>query len=276
MPRKLIPSFLILLLFFTTQNYAQTLLSAEDCIDKKESIEQDHCLLLKIEDALLDYLNIHIEELNLKETTIFTVYTQFKVVDDGTIDFSFISSSNRSIEKVTKAFLKGIEIQEKNADLISSEVYTFKSFTLENGTLESKPTTLKLRKELVNTFNLTELGVLPRFKGCRGKDSNKLRKCLGKKISEIISKNFDTSIGDKTNLPEGIHRIFVKFIISKRGLIENIQVQAPNSSLEEETIRVMKLIPKIKPGELDGNPVSVFYSLPITFKIDDDDIKKRG
>lgn len=269
-----LPFSLILFFFFSTQNYAQTLLSVEGCTDKKETIEQNHCLLLKIEEAHLNYLNAHLEELNLKETTIFTVYTQFKITDDGKIEFSSISSSKRSIEKVTKDFLKSIEIQEKSTGLISSEVYTFKSFLLENGVLESDPITLKLRKELGNTFNLTELGVLPRFKGCRGKDSNKLRKCLSKKITEIIAKNFNTSIGEKTNLSEGIHRIFVKFIISKRGLVENIQVQAPHPLLEEEAIRVMNLIPKIKPGELDGKPVSVFYNLPITFKIEND--KKRG
>lgn len=272
----LLPFSFIFLFFFSTQNYAQTLLSTEGCTDKEETIEQNHCLLLKIEEAHLNYLNAHLEELNLKETTIFTVYTQFKITGDGRIEFSSISSSKRSIEKVTKAFLKSIEIQEKNTGLVSSEVYTFKSFKLENGTLESDPITLKLRKELVNTFNLTELGTLPRFKGCRGKDSNKLRKCLGKKITEIIAKNFDTTVGDRTNLPDGIHRIFVKFIISKRGFVENIQVEAPHPLLKEEAIRVMKLIPEIKPGELDGKPVSVFYNLPITFKIENDDTKKRG
>lgn len=277
MKRLLHPFFLILLFFFSTQNDAQTLLSTGDCTDKKEVIEKDHCLLLKIEDALLDYLNTHLAELNLKKTTVFTLFTEFKLLDNGTIDFSVISSSNRSIEKVAKTFLKSVEVQEKNTGLVSTEIYTSKTFLLENGILESDPIDLESRKNFLNTYELTELGVLPRFKGCKGKDSNKLRKCLSKKITEIIAKNFDTSIGDKANLPDGIHRIFVKFIISNKGIVENIDIHAPHSLLEDEARRVMNLIPKIKPGELNDKPVSVNYSLPITFRIEPDkEKKKRG
>ena len=275
MRHLLIPFFLILS-FLPLQNYAQTSLSTEGCTDKKEQIEQEHCLLLKIEEALLDYFNTHLDALHLKQTTIFTLRTKFKLLDNGTIDFSNISSSNRSIEKVAKTFLKGIKIQEENSGLIPTTIYGSKTFLLENGKLESDPITLKSRKAFSQTYELTELGILPRFKSCKGKNSEKLRKCLSKKFSEIIGQNFDMSIAEKANLPEGIHRIFVKFTISKEGIVENIDVQAPHPQLENEAIRVMNLIPKMKPGELNGTPVAVLYALPISFKIEPDKKKKGG
>ncbi len=63
-------------------------------------------------------------------------------------------------------------------------------------------------------------------------------------------------------------RVLLRFVVSKTGNIENIQVlRSPDPSLEQEAIRVVKSMPKWVPGEKNGENVSVYFTLPITFRL---------
>ena len=63
-------------------------------------------------------------------------------------------------------------------------------------------------------------------------------------------------------------KVIIKFIVSKDGSITNIEViSSPHEILSNEAIRVIKLMPKWKPGILKGKPVNVQYTLPINFKL---------
>lgn len=69
-------------------------------------------------------------------------------------------------------------------------------------------------------------------------------------------------------LSPGRKRIFVLFKIDKDGSVTSINARAPHPRLEEEAIRVIKLLPQMKPGKDRGKPVRVGYTLPITFNVD--------
>ncbi|WP_186434748.1 M56 family metallopeptidase [Dokdonia sp. Hel_I_53] len=108
---------------------------------------------------------------------------------------------------------------------------------------------------------------VPVFPGCEGLSSNAERKqCMSSKISESIGSNFDTSIGKKLGL-SGVTRIFATFKIDKNGYISGLRTRSPHPSLDLEAERVISMIPKMEPGKQNGEPVSVLYSLPITFAI---------
>lgn len=64
-------------------------------------------------------------------------------------------------------------------------------------------------------------------------------------------------------------RVNVQMIIRKDGTISNAKVvgKAPNKDLADEALRVVSSLPKWKPGKLDGNPVNVYYTIPIHFKL---------
>ena len=63
-------------------------------------------------------------------------------------------------------------------------------------------------------------------------------------------------------------RILVKFIVSKSGKVENAQiVRGLDPSIDKEGLRVVSSLPDFIPGELKGEKVSVYYVLPITFKL---------
>lgn len=48
----------------------------------------------------------------------------------------------------------------------------------------------------------------------------------------------------------------------------NIKSRAPHPKIEEEVIRVMKLLPKVIPGEEDGKVVTVAYIIPFTMFVE--------
>lgn len=94
------------------------------------------------------------------------------------------------------------------------------------------------------------------------------KKCVSEEIKQFVNKNFDIKIAEKYGLT-GINRVYVRFTIDNKGNIVDIAARAPISSLEKEAIRVIKLLPKMTPGEHKGEKVNVLYSLPIVFNIEE-------
>ena len=63
-------------------------------------------------------------------------------------------------------------------------------------------------------------------------------------------------------------RVFVSFVVEKDGSVSNIKVlRGVCKSIDEEASRVVRAMPKWKPGMKDGKPVRVSFQLPITFKL---------
>jgi len=63
-----------------------------------------------------------------------------------------------------------------------------------------------------------------------------------------------------------MQRISVIFKIDKNGNVIDIRARAPHPRLVKEAIRVLNMLPKMKPGIQRGKPVVVPYSLPINFQ----------
>ena len=63
-------------------------------------------------------------------------------------------------------------------------------------------------------------------------------------------------------------KVVVEFLIKEDGSIADISVkQGINPELDAEAMRVVSIMPKWKPGEQRGNPVSVRYEMPIVFSL---------
>jgi bla regulator protein blaR1 len=108
---------------------------------------------------------------------------------------------------------------------------------------------------------------VPVFPGCEG-TKGELRLCLQEKITAHVSTNFNVNLAKNLGLSSGVKRIFVVFKIDKEGNITGVVARAPHKALQEEAIRVIKLLPKMFPGKQKGKHVGVKYSLPIAFKVE--------
>ena len=64
-------------------------------------------------------------------------------------------------------------------------------------------------------------------------------------------------------------RAVCQFIVNRDGSITDVEVvkSAGDPSLDKEAVRVMKLMPKWKPGMQNGKTVRVKYSLPVSFRL---------
>lgn len=65
-------------------------------------------------------------------------------------------------------------------------------------------------------------------------------------------------------------RVFVQFVIEKDGSVSNVKVlRSIGGGCDEEAVRVVKGMPKWKPGMQKGKAVRVHYNLPLNFKLDE-------
>ena len=63
-------------------------------------------------------------------------------------------------------------------------------------------------------------------------------------------------------------RVLVGFIVEKDGSITETEVvKGIGGGCDEEAVRVVKAMPKWKPGKQKGKPVRVHFMLPIIFKL---------
>jgi TonB family protein len=63
-------------------------------------------------------------------------------------------------------------------------------------------------------------------------------------------------------------KIIISFIVEKDGSLSSIKaLNSIGSGCEDEAIRVTKLMPKWNPGKQSGNPVRVYFNMPITFSL---------
>jgi len=69
--------------------------------------------------------------------------------------------------------------------------------------------------------------------------------------------------------------VYVNFIVEKDGSISNVNVaRGVNKLLDDEAVRVTKLMPKWTPGKQKGEVVRVSFNMPIRFTLSDDEDKE--
>ena len=82
----------------------------------------------------------------------------------------------------------------------------------------------------------------------------------------FFAKNMKYPADAQKNKVQG--RVFVTFIVDKDGAITDVQVVKPAyPSLDAEAVRLVKMMPKWKPGTQRGVPVRVKFTLPVVFKL---------
>ena len=63
-------------------------------------------------------------------------------------------------------------------------------------------------------------------------------------------------------------RVIVKFVVGRDGSVSQAQiVRGVDQALDREALRVVNSMPKWSPGMNNGQPANVWFTLPITFKL---------
>ena len=118
-----------------------------------------------------------------------------------------------------------------------------------------------------NEIPFAVIDEIPQFEGCSINKGKEAKECFMNAMNEHIRTNFQYPkvALDKNN--EG--RVVVVFIIDANGNVSIDKVLGTENVklLEEEAIRIIKLLPKFKPGMYKGKAVKVSYAQPIMFRI---------
>lgn len=166
-----------------------------------------------------------------------------------------IAESNKQIDGVNNPKINSLdstkikEVKKKN-DI--EKVDTIKKEKLKSDSIKQPPIPPSKKDTIYE-----HVEVMPQFPG----GETELTKWLSSNIQ------YPTIAAE-----QGIQgRVVLKFIVHPDGSIDNIQIIRPlDPNCDKEAIRAVKQMPKWIPGKQGGNPVSVYFNLPIAFKLIED------
>lgn len=112
-------------------------------------------------------------------------------------------------------------------------------------------------------FKLVE--VKPVYPGCENSKSVELREeCFDKSVQEFIRQNLEYPEDAKKQRLQAT--VYVSLVIGYTGRIEEAKVLRPiHALLDEEAVRVVKLLPQMQPGKQSNQNVRVTVTVPVSF-----------
>lgn len=117
--------------------------------------------------------------------------------------------------------------------------------------------------------NLWELDEKPTFSKCSGLKGLERDKCFNEEMSRFLKNKLEYPEIEMEKRIEGI--VFIQFVINTDGSISDVSaINRKNQvipNFEKEAFRVIKQLPRFKPGMQGGKPVRVAYQIPIKFKL---------
>jgi len=141
----------------------------------------------------------------------------------------------------------------------------FVGFTAFNAKAQGvKITKIEDKQSVEDTTVYKTVDVMPEFIG----GDEALQKFLFSNIVYPKEARGVDAKGKKIN--DGMQgRVLVRFVVTKDGSINDVAVQKSSGYpvLDEEAVRVVKSMPKWKPGKQDGKAKNVLFLLPIDFRL---------
>ncbi|SIQ18359.1 M56 family metallopeptidase [Maribacter ulvicola] len=215
-----------------------------------------------------DELNPNIEVANISKLSSeqrIKLYNQLIELSLQPKDWTMVVKDHSSKITFSKA-PKGSGISGPDGEIIEARMH-IESKVLEDD-FELFKTNSKQIRILDNDVPFAVVDEVPIFPGCE--DTADKRACFNKKIQKHISKHFNYP---KEAQEKGVQgRVNTMFMISSEGTIENIKMRGPDKLLEDEVERIIKLLPKMTPGKYEGNAVNVPFSIPVQFKLQEDNV----
>jgi len=184
-----------------------------------------------------------------------------KIISDA-----FEKAANSIIEslpKINPSIVDGIAVDKKFRTPILYRLSDIEKGSMISININKIDNGLDFLSKLNKGNLMTEK--VPVFPGCEDMNESEKKDCFQNKISQHISKNFRyPEIAQK----QGIQgRVIIQFVVGKDGNVSGIRTRGPDPILEKEAVRIISLLPKIKPAEIEGRKVRVPFSTSITFKL---------
>lgn len=127
-----------------------------------------------------------------------------------------------------------------NDELNGKDIAELKEVIVKTAEPESKPYTV--------------VEQMPQFPGGNGE------------LLALIAKNLRYPAISAENGVQG--KVFIRFVVTASGAVEGVEViRSLDPNCDKEAVRVVSNLPKWIPGRQNGRNVPVYFTLPITFKL---------
>ena len=173
---------------------------------------------------------------------------QLKALDQEEIDnITVLKNAKEPLEEYAKAF---------NADTSNGILFINTKEYVKNGKKELVSAVVKAKEpadeSAEGAFDVVEQ--MPEFPG----GSIELMKFLSENVKYPEAASKAGTQG----------RVVAQFIVEADGSISNVKVlKNVSDEIDAEAVRVIKAMPKWKPGMQKGQPVRVKYTIPVTFRL---------
>ncbi len=174
--------------------------------------------------------------------------SNIKLVDEVKIDFEDVVEMREVIGLVDLAQIASVSIHEKKA-------------------LKKPPVKVKKPriKEERDVFVAVE--EMPRFGDCEESGRGKLDDCSTQKLLAFLAEEIEyPTIARESNI---VGRVIAEFVVEKDGKVRQVKILRDiGGGCGQETVRVLKKMPKWTPGHQQGKPVRVRYVVPVKYQLD--------
>ena len=116
-------------------------------------------------------------------------------------------------------------------------------------------------------YNFVNVESRPIFPGCENLSTEEERSnCFELETQRFVLRNFEFP---EMAIQMGIQgKVWVEFVVDKSGSVNGVAiVRGVDKLLDDEALRVVKKLPRMKPAKVGGRSVSMRYSLPINARL---------
>lgn len=126
----------------------------------------------------------------------------------------------------------------------------------------------KTPKDKLDYVPFAVVDQIPLFEECKTFSKDEQKQCFVKTMEAYITNNMNTKLANEAGLT-GKLRVYVLFKIDTNGEVTGIKAGSSSEILNKEAERVVASLPKMIPGQHNGKPVKVAYSLPVLLDLGD-------
>ncbi len=273
-------NLILLTTFLTTTAFSQ-IVNLDGCNENPTISARSSCLKSSVESLLYNEFVSVLDSLKMKNGAIKNVKMTVFIDQIGNLYIEDLQTEDSVLKNATIRVIRSIKPLQSYKNHLGEMLYD--EFTIDmnfsnpekstdsnsfsENKIEEKPNDNTQKEPEDQPFAVIEQ--VPKYPGCFQETNLELKKCMSDNIKTVIHKNFNTILAGSLGL-NGLQRITVIFKINKKGYVTGIRARAPHPILEKEAIRVVKLLPKMIPGKQKGKEVGVIYSLPIVFRVNED------
>lgn len=206
-------------------------------------------------------------DVNIKEPIEISFPTTFKIVPKSNPIAEYKPNNQPKFTNQFKETTKDVPKEvpkdiEKPVDVTPNNVAT----NTPKQPVTDNPITELVTKPVAPTiFNVEEL---PMFPACKGLKREEQMKCFEEQMSNAVANNAEYPAADYENGKQGI--AVISFVINEKGKIVDVKAldnKRATPEMQKAAERAVKQVSKLIPAKQGGIPVSVKYTIPVSFKI---------